>query len=469
MRTVFSVHIPTLDQSNATQSQTMMVRVDRSPYAVKSAQRLEPVTLSTSSLTDWNNLGAVSIRGQTIRDTLRQHKGIAKILDHISTIFSNECRPIYVKLTEGEAELISWESLCNEDDSFMALDSRWPIGRISDPLNTYSRRPPIFQTPIKVMAIISAFNIHSEDVEWKNLFKAVNNARAAGLDVTLKVLVGDGSIREMIEVEINSGIKWLEVHHIEATPNEVISTILTWQPNVVHFFCHGFVDTASSDQWLELATASDYLNKSAKSGSVKVRMNQLKKMSNTLTNPWLITLNCCSTGQASKDLQSMAYEIVSEGFPAAVAMMEPIDAQDAHEFTRVFYQKLFIKFHEVANQLKYSLRVPLEWAELMCDARQAIYERHLKNLDEDCHEWVLPALYVRGVDPVQFESSSKKFNADNIADELKIKLNLTAEWLRSVGEETSLEARRKVMEKVLAGIPEQYWPNANGTFSDGRQ
>jgi CHAT domain len=463
MRTVFSVDIPISDQAKAAQLQVMTVSTDRSPYNVPLAQRPQQVTLSASSLPNWNNQGAVSIRGQTIRDALRQHQGVAKILDNISTAFGNEIRPIYIKLTEGEAELITWESLCDSDNKFVALDWRWPIGRISDPLNSQSRLPPIFQMPIKVMAIISAFNINSQQVEWKNIFNAVKNARIAGLDVYLKVLVGDEKIRALIETEITNGCNWLEVHHVEATSTEVIKTILAWQPNVVHFFCHGFIDTTSSDQWLELATSVDYLNKYASSGSVKVRTNELKKMSNSLTNPWLITLNCCSTGQASKDLPSMAYATVSEGFPAAIAMLEPVDAQDAHEFTRAFYRELFNKLQQMKIDFSANSRVTFEWAELMFDARKAIHARHINNGNQNCHEWALPVLYVRGVDPIQFERSSM----NNIPDEYKIKLNVIAEWLRSVGEETSLEARSKVMEKVLAEIPRQYWPNTNGTFSDG--
>lgn len=462
MRTVLAVDaLGGMDP--ATGLEIMMVKVDRSPFDVQEAKRFRPFKLSPDSLPPWGTPNAVRERGRMVREELRKHPGVASILDSLSKAPLGQVQPIYVKLSESDAELITWETLCDSNDEFLALDQRWPIGRISDPMSGQSRPPAVLRLPVKVLAVISAFGIPGQQKEWELFRQAAQAVRQTGLDIRLRCLVGDGHTRAAIDAAIAGGLDWVEVSHIEKTASRVIQDIVGWQPNVLHFFCHGMSDAAATEQSLELATASDYLDPGATSGSVRIRARQLADMSLTLANPWLLTLNCCSSGQAARDLQSIAHQVVSAGFPAAVAMIEPVDANDAHEFTRAFYSTLFAQLQTAATALAQQPRIAFEWAQAMCDVRMAICDLHGGDA-QNAREWALPALYVRGIDPLHFERPEPV--PEEAAADYKQRARLVAEWLQTVHEGTSEARRLAVMQQVLADVPKTYWPNIDGSFAN---
>lgn len=443
-----------------TGEELMMVKADRAPIMVQEAMKYRSFKLSPNSLPAWETPNAVRERGRMLRQELRKHPGIATILDNLAHSPLDQVQPIYVKLSEGDAELINWETLCDDNDAFLALDQRWPIGRISDPMSGQSRPPAVLRKPVKVLAVISAYGVNGQKKEWEMFRQAAQVARDAGLDIRLRLLVGDEDTRSAVDAAIAEGLDWVEVSHIENTGARVIQDIIAWAPNVLHFFCHCSAGSTPSEQALELATTSDYLDPGASGGSVKIRARQLADMSLTLANPWLLTLNCCSSGQATKELQSIAHQVVSAGFPAAVAMLEPVDTRDAYEFTRAFYPALFADLLSAANVLVKQPLVPFEWTRSMYEARMAICDLHGGDAP-NAPEWTLPVLYVRGVEPLQFASSPADVHEK--ADDFKLRARLVAEWLQTVREETS-ERRLAVIQSVLADVPKSYWPNIDGNF-----
>ena len=78
------------------------------------------------------------------------------VLDQLSNALPNQVRPLFVMLRPSDAERINWEMLCDGQDAFFALDERWPIARIIDPINAPPRLPCELTTPVRVMAVISA-------------------------------------------------------------------------------------------------------------------------------------------------------------------------------------------------------------------------------------------------------------------------------------------------------------------------
>jgi len=358
-----------------TGEELMMVKVERAPIVVPAAKQYWPFELSPKSLPDWNTDNAVREHGRMLRNALCKHPGLAIILNSLSLAPRGLVQPVYIKLNEGSSELISWETLCHDNDDFLALDPRWPIARISDPMSGQSRPPPVLITPVRVMAVISAFGIGSQKKEWEMFLQVAKVARDSGLEIHLRLLVGELKTREAIDSAIQGGLDWVQVSHIEKTGARVLQDIIDWAPNILHFFCHGSAGSSASEQSLELATASDYNDPKSSGGSVKIRTQQLVDMSLTLSNPWLLTLNCCSSGQAAKDLQSMAHQVVSAGFPAAVAMLKPVDASNAYEFTRAFYQAVFTDLNITKGKLRTNTLVPFEWAGPMYSARMAICDQ----------------------------------------------------------------------------------------------
>ena len=441
----------------------MVVKVMRSPFNVTGADMAKPFALAPAELPAWGTPDAVRARGQLLRERLFSHDGIKQLLQQLEQTPVGEVKPLYVVLKQGDPELISWETLCTSTNDFVALDKRWPIGRISDPMSGASRPPATLRLPVKVMAIISAIGVHGQIKEWELFRAALLDARKRGLEVQLKVLVGDPQMRAAIDQAIAGGLTGVEVSHIDKTGSRVIQEIISWEPNILHFFCHGAVEAAEKS--LERATGSDYTTPGVTRGSVRIHSKNLSDMSLQLSNPWLLTLNCCASGQAAKDLQSMAHQVVSAGFPAAVAMLEPVDASDAHEFTRGFYSTVFASLARVKTDLAKEQMVSFEWVPAMYDERTAISDLHHGH-PERSREWTLPVLYVRGIEPLNFFAARQTLSGETVR-EYKMKAGWGAEWLATTREELAPEKRQAAMERALAGVPKEFWPAVDGSFVDG--
>ena len=187
-----------------------------------------------------------------------------------------------------------------------------------------------------------------------------------------------------------------------------------------------------------------------------------------LPNPWLVTLNCCASAAASSELLSLAHQVVSAGFPAAVAMIEPVDASDAHEFTRSFYRCLFADLLRASQQLQQRgagvgapRRVPFEFTHAMHQARSAVCDLHGGDAP-NARQWVLPVLYVRGVEPLQFDAPPAVPQSQSA--ELTQRAQIVAGWLQQVRESLDEAGRLEVMQQLLEQVPARFWPDVNGQF-----
>jgi hypothetical protein len=461
MRTVLVVD-PFGSLDPATGSEVMVLKAIRSPFKIKGADLPRVFKLAPAEMPAWGVPDAVRLRGQLIRDRLGEHPKIKELLAQLDGTPLTDVNPLFVVLSEGDAELISWETLCNATNEFVALDKRWPIGRISDPMTGQSRPPAALRLPVKVMAIISAFGVHGQAREWELFREALLAARAKGLDIQLKLLVGEPGLWQAINDAIAAGLQGVEVAPIGKTGSQIIQEVIEWAPNVVHFFCHGFAE--AGEQWLELAKGSDYADPDATGGTVKIRTKQLVEMSLELPNPWLLTLNCCASGQGGKDLQSMAHQVVSAGFPAAVAMLEPVDASDAHEFTDAFYHYVLPALPAIGTKLVAEPQVAFEWVCAMHAARTAICDLH--DDGENSREWALPILYVRGIEPFHFVRPHQHYPEKDL-QVFKMKAGMIADALRLYPQDMDAARRIALMEKTLADVPKEFWPTADGTFANG--
>jgi len=456
MRTVLSVE-PHMPDPNSDVEQ-LTVRVIRSPFNVDKADRSRPLALDPAKQADWASPDGVRSRGRAVRESLQSHPGVGEVLKQIFTTPIGTTQSLFVMLSRSEAEQISWETLCDGNDKFVALDARWPIGRITDPMSGVARPPAELKLPVRMMVLISALGIQGQVKEWQVLRDGIAAARAAGLPVVVKVMVGEPSLLAAIAADVAAGLANVEVAALEKAPTRVIQDIRDWQPNVVHVFSHGRSD--ATGQGIELANGVDYAN-GATTGSIRISVDQLESLGASLTNPWLLVLNCCSGGQAATNLQSIAYRVVSNGFPAAVAMLEPVDAGDAHEFARAFYRSLFASLAKTAQALQQAARVPFEWSEAMVDARTAISEQHDSDANNS-REWTLPVLYVRGIEPFTFDRPPPGSEADTAV--FKAKARTVAEWLQAVGQQKDESVRQTIMASALDDVPKAFWPKVDGSF-----
>lgn len=457
MRTVLSIEAFAGNQDDDVEQLT--VRVIRSPFNVDKADRSRLLQLDPGKQADWGSPDGVRSRGRAVRESLQSHPGVGEVLRQLFTTPIGTTQSLFVMLSRSEAEQISWETLCDGNDKFVALDARWPIGRITDPMSGVARPPAELKLPVRMMVLISALGIKGQVKEWQVLRDGIGAARAAGLPVVLKVMVGEPSLHAAIAADIAAGLANVELAAIEKAPTRVIQDIRDWQPNIVHVFCHGRSD--ATGQAIELANGIDYADAATTTGSVRIGVDALASLGASLANPWLLVLNCCSGGQAATNLQSIAYQVVSNGFPAAVAMLEPVDAGDAHEFARAFYRSLFASLAKAAQALQQAVRVPFEWSEAMVDARTAISEAHDSD-SSNAREWTLPVLYVRGIEPFTFDRPPPGPEADTAV--FKAKARTVAEWLQAVGQQKDESVRQAVMASALDDVPKNFWPKVDGSF-----
>jgi hypothetical protein len=438
-----------------------IVKVVRAPWMVPDQGKAHALQLAASALPPWHEPHAVRLRGQCVRNALVKHPGVARMLDLLPG--QHDVTPLYLILSEGEVELIGWETLCDQTDAFLSLDQdqRFPIGRIVEPSHDEARAPSSLRLPIRLMAIISAIGADGRP-EWEYLFDAVKTARAAGLEMQLRVLVGDPALRTLIDQAVlePGHAPWLSVSHIDVKGSEVVQAISQWKPQIVHVFCHG--DAEDTDQLLELATETDYLQGAPK-GSTLVRASQLARMVDLLPNPWLITLNACDTGHAASAINSMAHRMVRAGFPAAVAMLEPVNERDAHIVTRAFYSRMFQLLDEVSTTLQTAEEAPFEWLRPMSAVREALVEEHGDD-PTSAREWTLPVLYVRGVAPFCFRKPIANVSPHE-AEEYKKRAAIVAQWLVGPGASQPVEVRQGAIAAALHDLPRPFWPEVDGTWS----
>jgi hypothetical protein len=457
MRTVLAIG---RSVSPDTGTSSMVVCAERATIQLTQLARTHyPFPLDVNALPLWSDPDAVRSRGEQVRQALRAHPGLIPLLDHLAHAQRGQSQPLFIKIPENTAEGVPWETLCDANGAFLALDTRWPIGRISEPEDVSPRPIPTLNVPIKLLAVISAYGIQRQENEWDALEQALNSARTNGLPVETLVLTGDPDTVAAVQASINNGMTGLRVSGV-ADAATLVQDIVSFQPRLLHFFCHGHADPISAGQCLEVATASDFLGHTGK-GSVRVQVSQIEDMLRVLDDPWLLTLNACSGAAASGTLGSIAHQAVKAGFPTAVAMVEPIDAADAHVFTRVFYGAALTDLKTLHSQLQsqpIGNSVPFEFVRALHAAREAICQRHLGNA-ANARQWTLPALFVRGTDPLRMQRSVAAVDSD-----AQQRLRVTAQWLQVVDGTLDEAARLQVMHRLLSGIPQSEWPDVRGTF-----
>jgi hypothetical protein len=403
------------------------------------------------ALPAWSVSEAVRAYGTTLFQKLASaHAAIGEALVDALKVSPGDMRPIYFHIRVVGAELLYWEALCKDDGSFLALDGRWPIGRIADSPTALPPPKPEFSPPLRMMAVLSALGI-AADSEWQGLYDAVKQARQGKMPVKLTVLVGEEDLYDSIYKQ-REGDPDLQVEWVPETTADFEKLLTQFKPQLLHFFCHGEASfgktqlkVASLDDWqrLKVAQASDQNGDTTGYGRVVLTPAQLMNIqANPMRDVWLVVLNCCEGGKATKQDHSIAHALVANGVPAAVGMMEPVDAHDAYEFCRVFYPGVLDRVRLTVDKASGGGAVPVEWVDVLHAPRTALRDRHA-NDPAQCRQWTLPVLYsrrdsfeVRWATPSPVESPE--------AARLRALEETVATWLQILPTDAAASARLKL-------------------------
>ena len=326
----------------------------------------------------------VTKHGQILLSCLMQsHARIKEALEGAFKLANGASCPIYLQLKSlPAAEAFCWEALCNEAGVFIALDRRWPVARLAGALNLAGRAVESYEFPLRIMVVLSALG-RDATPEWDGLYAAVQKARKAGLPIALHVGTSQESLQDQIAeaAKIDSGLSQFALQ----TMVDLIEVADDFAPQLVHFFCHG--STTFDKPRLQLATINDHDD-----SSIEVTLPDLLG-SPGVRESWLVVLNCCESGAASKDVHSLSHSLVAGGINAAIGMKEEVSEVDAAEFSSRLYPSLLDNLRAALVPMGPNDDAIIEWADAMWAPRRALRERH--KADVIAHTWTLPVLYVQ--------------------------------------------------------------------------
>jgi len=332
----------------------------------------------------------VSRAGEWLFNQLESHPAVKEAISEAFRLRHGESCPVYIHDQSPLAQTLPWETLYESRAEFLALDGRWPIGRITD---SDQRRLPgeyIFSVPVRIMAVLSALRVPARP-EWDALYDAV---RGAGLAFKLRVLVSERDLYAHIESIRDPEV---EVAYVPTDENLLRKEIGRFKPSILHFFCHGTVDKKPAKPSLHLAIPEDWA-RTAGSGSVTLQVESLVKVPYLNQHNWLVTLNCCKSAATVKQAQAMARSLVAKGFPVSVGMREVVDSKDAHLFCQVFYENLCEALKAKLDDGSPAFEVC--WPGMLSSARERLGLRYaggaaLSSVAAEVKEWTLPILYTR--------------------------------------------------------------------------
>jgi hypothetical protein len=360
-----------------------LVELERAPN-VPEFGNVEFFECDPAALPPWDAPNAVRDYGKALMTKLLgAHPLVKKAVEYALELDPADDCPIFIHLKNClDAERLCWETLCDDKGRFLALDKRWQVARMADAPRLVPKDPVEFRLPLKVMGILSATGVDAAP-EWEAFYKAVQGARNAGLPICVDAVIGDEPVFDKVKAIQGD-------HQLTCTPltnqNDIFTRIDNFGPNIVHFFCHGSAEYGVPR--LELANFND----AASHSSVHLMVEDLLTNAG-MRDAWLVTLNCCEGGAATREVHSLAYSLVSKGVYAAVGMLEPVNALDAHEFCTYFYPAIFRRLKKIAQSVQTGSGEPLDWVNALYEPRVALRDRHSDpNLDR---QWSLPVLIVQ--------------------------------------------------------------------------
>lgn len=309
-------------------------------------------------------------RGEELAKLLRRHTPVKQAMGFaLAHPPATSPVPIYFRVASSSADSLPWEQLFFVPQGFLALDARWPIGRIAKRVHDVRQRS--FEAPFRIVAVLSAAGeTGNGKSQLESLARSVNAARGNGLDVVLHVISGDAAI---INAVTGLGDPAVTADWLAATPTEITRQISDARPHILHVLCHGGY-AAPGVAGLNFATALDFEG-GAGMGSVVVSIDSLAGSIDRST--WLVVLAACETA-ATEDgtsvapavTQSAAHLLVNSGVPAVIGMREIVDLTAMNRFCKLVYPELLAIVTRAVADDGSSERI-VEWAPALTAPRLA--------------------------------------------------------------------------------------------------
>jgi hypothetical protein len=282
-------------------------------------------------------------------------------------------------------------NLHDEKLGFLALDRRWPIARLRNPI-AQVKQESVFSLPLRVLAVLSAAGGSSEarisgHEEWEQIYESLNTSN---LEFSLRVLVCEEKLKQHIEGLADKRVQVAYVVDKDGLTQDIVS----FAPHLTHFFCHG---TAEQLPYLKVGNRADW--EAERDGSIVLEANELHQRADPHQCIWLLTLNCCESAKQAREARCLASALVTAGFPAVVGMREPVKSDDANTFCGLFYREV-LKMVASAPVGSDKQAIRIEWASALWQARATLCDHcnpgaMSTTAATNCKEWTIPVLYAR--------------------------------------------------------------------------
>lgn len=302
--------------------------------------------------------------------------------------------PLLLDDRAPRAQELPWEALRRNGQNFLALEDGRPMGRIAERTSGADEltSEPLYDAPLKVIAIISAAGIDGSD-EWKQVYGGLK-AKEARTPFRLHTIFTEDSVEQAIDAANDPAVS--KARLVSDDPlvrryDEVIaSEINEFQPHVLHFFCHGMPGETPQ---LELATILDK-NAGKQRGSILLDDGFFRDLAAERPNIWCVLLNCCH-GATRRESCSLARRIVQIGFPVAIGMREAVQPRDAHVFCGELYRAIGEMLHDSFQGGNPTPRI--DWVTALTEPRRRICTQRVQSMSNahQVDEWAFPVIYVQ--------------------------------------------------------------------------
>lgn len=325
--------------------------------------------------------------GDGLRDRLSQNVMINEVIDRALGDNVAESIPIFFRVGDAKAHTLNWEAF-RGNDQFLALQ-HWPIGRVPSGGDIPEEARREFTSPLKVAVVLSAVGRSGLD-EWTGIHNAIQQARAQGLGISVTLLAAEDEVVDAAQAAQAAGDRDLAVEPVPATPTALVDRLAEIDPQLVHFYCHGSVE--SDVHILEIGTVNDWLRDDGTS-SLHLIIDELAEALKG-GNVWTVVLNTCRSAEAQVDTAQLALShaerLVANGIPVAIGMRRLVNQTEASAFSGPFYRSAFEQIGDAVD----GPDKHIEWADTLLRARQTLRDQARAN-GADPDSWTLPILFAR--------------------------------------------------------------------------
>lgn len=337
---------------------------------------------------------AIRAAGVALRDSLLLHNGVSGRLGAWLSTLDKDYLSLQLQLESAAADQLPWEALVDSNESFLALDTQSPLTRVlpADRQDRVRKEFP-FTPPLRIACVLGAWwgqagGSAEQAAEWRSLKEGLA-AAAVTLPVVVRVYSCDATLEADVKAAALGGVT-IEWCPITGNALTLLEDIGNFHPHILHLYAHG---TSGDQQYLSISTIADVAADNP-NASILLSAKDIRQEADRDEYIWMIALNCCDSASSTTDGRHFAWQLIKFGFPAVIAMREPVKTSEARIVSRYFYEAAL----EALEQIPVGARKNVEWADFLQRVRLHLAGDSIRAAQSK--RWLIPVLYAR-TDPFQ--------------------------------------------------------------------